>query len=158
MGFGDQPQGSPDRIGGTWKIRRIGSVIVNDDPSTLETLYARDTHKGIILSTPLQLKLESGSHNTITIGGLNNSVEGNIDFQGPDIDRLIVYPPEPAGDAASADHGLYRGQMDDMYCPSDCRSHGLAICDIPEFEKVHHRGGNGHMGGGWNSAPGGQQH
>ncbi|KAI7220558.1 glycoside hydrolase family 43 protein [Hortaea werneckii] len=159
MGFGDQPQGSPDRIGGTWKIRRIGSVVVNDDPSTLETLYARDTHKGIILSTPLQLRLEQGSHNTITIGGLNNSVEGNIDFQGPDIDRLIVYPPEPAGDDARKHHGQpHHGQMDDMYCPTNCRSHGLAVCDIPEFEKVHHRGGNGHMGGGWNSAPGGQKH
>lgn len=89
MGFGDQPQGQPDRINGTWQIRRIGSVIVNDDPSTLDTLYARDSHKGIILSTPLQLKLEKGSHNSITIGGLNNSVPGNIDFQGPDMDRLV---------------------------------------------------------------------
>ncbi|KAI7111732.1 hypothetical protein KC352_g35700, partial [Hortaea werneckii] len=140
------PQGSPDRIGGTWKIRRIGSVIVNDDPSTLETLYARDTHKGIILSTPLQLKLEQGSHNTITIGGLNNSVEGNIDFQGPDIDRLIVYPPEPA----AGDVRKYHGQMEDMYmyCPTNCRSHGLAVCDIPGLQKFLRGGGNSHMGGG----------
>ncbi|KAI6795437.1 glycoside hydrolase family 43 protein [Hortaea werneckii] len=153
MGFGDQPQGSPDRIGGTWKIRRIGSVIVNDDPSTLETLYARDTHKGIILSTPLQLKLEQGSHNTITIGGLNNSVEGNIDFQGPDIDRLIVHPPEPAAGEARKHHG----QMEEMYCPANCRSHGLAVCDIPGLQKSHRGGGNGHMGGCWNSAPGEQK-
>ena len=66
----------------------------------------------------------------------------------------IVYPPEPAGGDARKHHG----QMDgDMYCPTDCRSHGLAVCDIPEFEKIH-RGGNGHMGGGWNSAPGGPKH
>ncbi|KAL4769393.1 glycosyl hydrolase [Aspergillus nidulans var. acristatus] len=28
MGFGDQPQGQPDRINGTWQLRRISSVIV----------------------------------------------------------------------------------------------------------------------------------
>ncbi|OAL54084.1 Arabinanase/levansucrase/invertase [Pyrenochaeta sp. DS3sAY3a] len=90
MGFGDQPQGSPDRIGGTWQLRRISSVIVNGKTDELQTLYQRDTHKGIILSTPLLLNLEKGNNNTIEIGGLYN----NQTFRGADIDRLVVYPPE----------------------------------------------------------------
>ncbi|POS72525.1 glycosyl hydrolase family 43 protein [Diaporthe helianthi] len=90
MGFGNQPGGSPDRIGGTWQLRRIASVMVNGDTENLETLFQRDTNKGIILSTPLQLTLEKGSNNTITIGGLYNG----FDYKGADIDRLVVYPPE----------------------------------------------------------------
>lgn len=90
MGFGDQPGGTPDRINGTWQLRRISSVIVNNKTEELQTLYQRDTHKGIILSTPLMLDLEEGSHNTITIGGLYNGQ----DYKGADIDRIVVYPPE----------------------------------------------------------------
>ncbi|KAB8231989.1 putative beta-glucanase [Aspergillus alliaceus] len=90
MGFGDQPGGSPDRIGGSWQLRRISSVVVNGDTSNVQTLYQRDTHKGIILSTPLQLTLEKGNKNTITIGGLHNG----FDYKGADLDRIVVYPPE----------------------------------------------------------------
>ncbi|RYP81019.1 hypothetical protein DL770_006009 [Monosporascus sp. CRB-9-2] len=90
MGFGDQPQGSPDRIGGSWQLRRISSVVVNGNTENVETLYQRDTHKGIILSAPLQLTLEKGKKNTITIGGLYNG----FDYKGADIDRIVVYPPE----------------------------------------------------------------
>ncbi|KAB2099379.1 hypothetical protein AG0111_0g12274 [Alternaria gaisen] len=90
MGFGDQPGGTPDRINGTWQLRRISSVIVNNKTEEVESLYQRDTHKGIILSTPLMLNLEEGSHNTITIGGLDNGQ----DVKGADIDRIVVYPPE----------------------------------------------------------------
>lgn len=90
MGFGDQPGGSPDRIGGTWQLRRISSVVVNNKTEEIETLYQRDTNKGIVLSTPLLLKLEEGSGNQITIGGLWN----NQTFKGADIDRIVVFPPE----------------------------------------------------------------
>ncbi|CAG7915786.1 unnamed protein product [Penicillium olsonii] len=90
MGFGDQPGGSPDRIGGSWQLRRISSVIVNGEASSLQTLYQRDTHKGIILSTPLKLTLKKGKKNTITIGGLYNGV----DYKGADLDRIVVYPAE----------------------------------------------------------------
>ncbi|CAA9966953.1 hypothetical protein CFE70_010388 [Pyrenophora teres f. teres 0-1] len=90
MGFGDQPGGSPDRIKGTWQLRRISSVIVNNKTEEVESLYQRDTHKGIILSTPLLLNLEKGNHNSITIGGLSNGQ----DVKGADIDRIVVYPPE----------------------------------------------------------------
>lgn len=82
--------GSPDRIGGAWQLRRISSVIVNGEPSSVQTLYQRDTHKGIILSTPLKLTLQKGKKNTITIGGLYNGV----DYKGADIDRIVVYPAE----------------------------------------------------------------
>ncbi|KAL0571969.1 hypothetical protein V5O48_009995 [Marasmius crinis-equi] len=90
MGFGDQPGGSPDRIGGKFALRRISSVIVNGKTESLDTLYERDSNKGIILSTPLLLTLDEASNNTITIGGLSNG----IDFRGADIDRIVVYPPE----------------------------------------------------------------
>lgn len=90
MGFGDQPGGTPDRIGGSWQLRRISSVVVNGDTANTETLFQRDTHKGIILSTPLQLTLEKGNNNTITVGGLSNG----FDYKGADIDRIVVYPPE----------------------------------------------------------------
>lgn len=107
MGFGDQRKlpnepesaatltvpagGSPDRIGGSWQLRRISSVVVNGNTSNVETLYQRDTHKSIILSTPLLLTLEKGSHNTITVGGLYNG----FDYKGADLDEIVVYPPEP---------------------------------------------------------------
>lgn len=89
MGFGDQPGGSPDRIGGKWQLRRIASVVVNGKTEEMETLFQRDTHKGIILSTPLLLKLEQGM-NEIAIGGLFN----NQTYLGADVDRIVVYPPE----------------------------------------------------------------
>ncbi|KAK2792041.1 hypothetical protein FQN52_004151 [Onygenales sp. PD_12] len=94
MGFGDQPQGSPDRIGGAWQLRRISSVVVNGDTENVHTLYQRDTHKGVILSTPLQLTLERGRRNTITVGGLFNGVE----YRGADLDRIVVYPSEGEGE------------------------------------------------------------
>lgn len=56
----------------------------------MQTLYQRDTHKGIILSTPLQLTLSKGKNNKITIGGLWNG----FDNKGADLDRIVVYPPE----------------------------------------------------------------
>lgn len=89
MGFGDQPGGSPDRIKTPWALRRIASVVVNGNSSDIQTLYQRDTHKGIILSTPLKVNLKKGS-NTITVGGLDNG----IDVKGADIDRIVVYPAE----------------------------------------------------------------
>ncbi|KXJ90315.1 galactan 1,3-beta-galactosidase-like protein [Microdochium bolleyi] len=94
MGFGDQPQGSPDRIGGTWQLRRIASVVVNGKTQEVHSLYQRDSHKGIILSTPLELELDAGSNNTITIGGLYNGQ----DYKGADIDKIIVYPAERKGE------------------------------------------------------------
>lgn len=90
MGFGDQPGGTPDRIGGSWQLRRISSVIVNGNVNDVQTLYQRDTHKGIILSTPLQLTLNKGKNNTITVGGLYNG----FDYKGADLDKIVVYPPE----------------------------------------------------------------
>jgi hypothetical protein len=90
LGFGDQPGGTPDRIGGTWQLRRISSVTVNGDTQNLQTLYQRDTHKGIILSTPLELDLKEGNNNTITVGGLWNG----FDYKGADLDRIVVYPSE----------------------------------------------------------------
>ncbi|KFY68544.1 hypothetical protein V496_01005 [Pseudogymnoascus sp. VKM F-4515 (FW-2607)] len=90
MGFGDQPGGTPDRIGGAWQLRRISSVIVNGDTKNVESLYQRDTHKGIILSTPLQLTLPKGRNNKITVGGLWNG----FDNKGADLDRIVVYPAE----------------------------------------------------------------
>ncbi|TPX14640.1 uncharacterized protein E0L32_005332 [Thyridium curvatum] len=89
MGYGDQPMGQPDRINGTWQLRRISSVVVNGDTDNVHTLYQKDTHKGIILSTPLLLPLKRG-RNTITIGGLYNGV----DYKGADLDRIVVYLPE----------------------------------------------------------------
>lgn len=91
FGFGDQPFGQPDRLGGEWILRRISSVVVNNDTDNVHTLFARDTHKGIILSTPLLLPLEEGCENTITIGGLDN---GNGTLSA-DIDKIVVFPPEP---------------------------------------------------------------
>ncbi|KAI5362372.1 putative glycoside hydrolase, family 43 [Septoria linicola] len=91
MGYGDQPAGGPDRIGGTWVLRRVSGVIVNGDETEVHELRQRDTHKSIILSTPLQLTLNEGNNNTITIGGLSNG-NGTL---GADIDRIVIYPAEP---------------------------------------------------------------
>lgn len=63
---------------------------MNGDTQNVETLYQRDTHKGIILSAPLQLMLNKGRDNTITIGGLSNG----FDVKGADIEKIVVYPPE----------------------------------------------------------------
>lgn len=49
----------------------------------------KDTHKGIIISSPLPLNLTKG-RNTITIGGQSN---GN-GTKAADVDRIIVYPLE----------------------------------------------------------------
>jgi hypothetical protein len=89
MGFGDQPGGSPDRIGGAWQLRRISSVVVNNKIEEMQTLYQRDTNKGVILSTPLLLHLDLGM-NEIKVGGLWN----NVTFKGADIDKIVVFPPE----------------------------------------------------------------
>ncbi|KAF4124031.1 Galactan 1,3-beta-galactosidase [Geosmithia morbida] len=89
MGYGDQPGGSPDRIGGAWQLRRISGVVVNDDEDNVYSLYQRDTHKGVIVSSPLKLPLRKGA-NKITVGGLSNG----FDDRGADIDRIVVYPPE----------------------------------------------------------------
>ena len=82
--------GSPDRIGGAWQLRRISSVTVNGNKQQVETLYQRDTHKGILLSTPLLLNLTKGLNNSITVGGLWNG----FDTKGADLDSIVIYPPE----------------------------------------------------------------
>lgn len=89
MGFGDQPGGSPDRIKGTWILRRVSSVVVNGREEVVE-LRQRDTHKSILGSTPLQVVLEEGAGNWITVGGLGN---GN-GTKGADLDRIVVYLSE----------------------------------------------------------------
>jgi hypothetical protein len=89
MGYGDQPGGSPDRIKTPWALRRISSVVVNNETDKMQTLYQRDTHKGVIMSTPLKVWLRKGE-NSITIGGLWNGV----DVKGADLDRIVVYPAE----------------------------------------------------------------
>ena len=65
-------------------------MVVNGNTSQVHTLFQRDTHKGIILSTPLELTLEKGKKNTITVGGLFNG----FDYKGADLDKIVVYPPE----------------------------------------------------------------
>ncbi|KAI4844072.1 glycoside hydrolase family 43 protein [Aureobasidium sp. EXF-8845] len=89
MGYGDQPGGSADRIKTPWALRRISSVVVNGEVEKMQTLYQRDTHKGIIMSTPLKVWLRKGE-NSITVGGLDNGV----DVKGADLDRIVVYPAE----------------------------------------------------------------
>ncbi|CAI6339454.1 unnamed protein product [Periconia digitata] len=88
MGFGDQPGGTPDRVGGAWQLRRIASVSVNG--GEVQSLYQRDTHKGIVLSAPLKVELKEGGGNVVTVGGLWNG----FDVKAADLDRLVVYPPE----------------------------------------------------------------
>lgn len=89
MGYGDQPGGSADRIKTPWALRRISSVVVNGEVGNMQTLYQRDTHKGIIMSTPLKVWLRKGE-NSITVGGLDNGIDAN----GADLDRIVVYPAE----------------------------------------------------------------
>lgn len=89
MGFGDAPYGSPDRIGGTWILRRYGWVEVNNDSSTRSKISMKDTHKGIIMASPVLLNLTKG-WNEITLGGTSN---GNGTKAG-DIDKIVVYPME----------------------------------------------------------------
>lgn len=64
--------------------------MVNGKTDEVHSLYQRDSHKGIIMSTPLELELEAGGSNTITIGGLFNGQ----DYKGADIDKIVVYPAE----------------------------------------------------------------
>ncbi|KAL4993984.1 hypothetical protein BDV10DRAFT_189444 [Aspergillus recurvatus] len=90
VSFYYQTGGTPDCIGGSRQLRRISSVVVNGDTENVQMLYQRDTHKGIILSTPLQLTLKKGKRNTITVGALYNG----FDYKGADLDRIVVYPPE----------------------------------------------------------------
>lgn len=90
MGFGNNPGGTPDRIGGSFQLRRISSVVVNGNTANVDTLYQRDSNKGILLSAPMMLDLEKGANNTITVGGLWNG----FDYRGADLDRIVVYPPE----------------------------------------------------------------
>lgn len=89
MGFGDAPFGSPDRIGGTWVLRRYGWVEVNNDPSSRRQLDMKDTHKGIIMASPLAPNLTRGWNN-ITMGGAWNGNE----TKAADLDKIIVYPLE----------------------------------------------------------------
>jgi hypothetical protein len=63
---------------------------VNGNTNDVQTLYQRDTHKGIILSAPLKLTLAKGKNNTITVRGLYNGK----DYKGADLDKIVVYPPE----------------------------------------------------------------
>jgi len=92
MGFGDAPFGSPDRIGGTWILRRYGWVEVNNDSSSRRKIDMKDTHKGIIMASTVALNLTRG-WNKITMGGLWN---GN-GTKAADLERIIVYPPEKRG-------------------------------------------------------------
>lgn len=64
--------------------------MVNNATDNVQTLYQRDTHKGIILSTPLKLTLTKGKKNSITVRGLFNGVE----YRGADLEKIIVYPAE----------------------------------------------------------------
>lgn len=81
--------GQPDRIGGEWQLRRISSVVVNDNTENVYQLFQRDTHKATIMSASLKLPLKRGE-NTLRIGGLHNGV----DCKGADLDRVVVYPVE----------------------------------------------------------------
>lgn len=67
----------------------MSSVVVNGDTDNVQTLFEHDTHKGILLSTPLKLNLTKGE-NSITVGGLSNG----FDVKGADLDKIVVYPPE----------------------------------------------------------------
>lgn len=97
-GFGNQPGGTPDRIGGSFQLRRISSVVVNGNASNVETLYQHDTNKGVILSAPLLLSLNMGSNNSITVGGLFNG----FDYKGADLDKIVVYPAETGRNLSSS--------------------------------------------------------
>lgn len=79
--------GQPDRIGGTWQLRRFSSITVNGDESKVYRLAQKDTHKGTLLAATIRLPLRKGT-NTLRIGGLSNGV----DCKGADLDRVVVYP------------------------------------------------------------------
>ncbi|RMJ07767.1 hypothetical protein CDV36_012631 [Fusarium kuroshium] len=89
MGFGDSPFGAPDRLNGTWILRRYGWVEINNDTTSRQQISMKDTHKGIIMATPVAVNLTAGV-NTLTIGGISN---GN-GTKAADVDRIIVYPLE----------------------------------------------------------------
>lgn len=109
MGFGDQREsspfttqdghttdletafGQPDRIGGTWQLRRFSSIIVNGDEKQAYKLSQKDTHKGTLLAATIKLPLKKGK-NTLRIGGVSNGT----DCKGADLDRVVVYPLEQA--------------------------------------------------------------
>lgn len=97
MGFGNNPGGSPDRIGGSFQLRRISSVVVNGKQEEMQTLVQKDSNKGVILSTSLLLTLDEGTNNTITVGGVSNG----FDVKGADLDRIVVYPPEESGNVTA---------------------------------------------------------
>lgn len=106
MGFGNNPGGVPDRIGGTWQLRRVSSVVVNGRAEEAQTLVTRDSNKGVLLSTSLLLTLNAEADNTITVTGLSNG----FDVKGADLDRIVVYPPEGAsGGGGTAQAGRRRG-------------------------------------------------
>lgn len=107
MGYGDQREfsasnaekariltprpayGQPDRIGGTWQLRRFSSIIVNGDDKQVYRISQKDTHKGTLLTATIKLPLKKGK-NTLRIGGLSNG----HDCKGADLDRVTVYPLE----------------------------------------------------------------
>lgn len=103
MGFGNNAGGSPDRIGGSFQLRRVSSVVVNGKQDEVQTLVAKDSNKGVVLSTALLLMLEEGGNNTITVGGLSNG----FDAKGADLERIVVYPAE------GSRHGMVRA--DDVH-------------------------------------------
>ncbi|KAL0955566.1 hypothetical protein HGRIS_001807 [Hohenbuehelia grisea] len=82
MGYGDQPGGSPDRIGNPFKLRRIASVSVNGEEPV--ELRMRDSNKGVLLSTPLKITFSKGTANYLIIGGFNGD-------KAADLDKIIVY-------------------------------------------------------------------
>ncbi|KZV89385.1 Arabinanase/levansucrase/invertase [Exidia glandulosa HHB12029] len=86
MGFGDQPAGSPDRIGGKFALRRFATISINGGAPVL--LKQPSGNEGIVLSVPLQLTLSKGSKNTITIGGSPNS--NGLEWAA-DLDKIVVY-------------------------------------------------------------------
>ncbi|KAH7374724.1 glycosyl hydrolase [Plectosphaerella cucumerina] len=89
MGYGDQPYGQPDRIGGTWQLRRFSRIIVNGDDKQVHKIPQRSTHKGTLLSATIKLPLKQGK-NTLRVGGFTNGT----DCKGADLDRVVVYPLE----------------------------------------------------------------
>ncbi|KAI0800276.1 galactan 1,3-beta-galactosidase [Fomes fomentarius] len=82
MGYGDQPGGSPDRIGSPWKLRRVAAVSVNGGEAV--QFRQRDSNKGVLLSAPLKVTFKKGSNNYLTIGGYDGD-------QAADLDKIVVY-------------------------------------------------------------------
>ena len=76
-------------------VRRISRTSLEfrpRDEEKLETVFARDTHKGILGSAPVKVWLKDGA-NEIRIGGLDSGVVGS-EGKAPDVESLVVYPPE----------------------------------------------------------------